>query len=506
VADAEPTPISFGRRITDLAAERPDDSALIFAARPVAESRRGEERTFSWGDLERRSLQIAGLLREQGVGQGSMVVVGLPNSPEHVFTALAAWKLGAGVLPLRWDLPEWERTRLIEVAKPQVVVGDWSDVPAACISVAQLEASGGAPAEPLADRVADPARAIASSGSTGLPKIIVKSGRGEAIPGAGGGPFDRDPEMGVRTELVPAPLYHTNGFFTVHGALFNGDRVVLMERFDAAQTVDLIEAHRIQAVIMVPTMLQRIARLSDLETRDFSSLESVLQGGATCAAWIVHRWIELVGPQRFLMSYGSTEGVGFTMITGGEWLDHPGSVGTAQDSEIRILDESGRELPAGGVGEIFMRSTLEDAPSFEYVGAPPAKLSDDGLTSIGDMGWLDEAGYLFIADRRKDMIISGGSNIFPAEIEAALSEHPEVFDCAVIGLDDDEWGHRVHALIQPQDLARAPTPAELRAHCRERLAAYKVPKDYEIVERLPRSEAGKLNRSGLVSERSECGD
>jgi len=495
VTEIESKPVSFGRRISDLAAERPDETALIFA--PT----QGEERSFSWSAVERRSLQIAGLLRGQGVGQGAMVIIGLPNSPEHLFTALAAWKLGAGVLPLRWDLPAWERDRLIEVAEPRLVVCDWSDAPGVLISREQIEASVDAPAEPLEDRVADPARAIASSGSTGLPKIILRPGPGEGVPGETGGPLDREPDAPVLTELVPAPLYHTNGFYLAHGLLFNGDRVVLMERFDATQAVDLIERHQIHRMTMVPTMLQRIARLPDLETRDFSSLEMVLQGGASCPDWLARRWIELVGPQGFVMCYGSTEGVGMALISGVEWLARPGSVGTAQECEIRIVDDAGRTLPPGEIGEIFMRSTTSDEPSFEYKGAPPAACSDDGFTSVGDLGWLDEDGYLFIADRRRDMILSGGANVFPAEIEAALSEHPEVFDNAVVGLRDDEWGQRVHALIQPRDPASAPDAAELRDHCRDRLAPYKVPKSFETVDRLPRSEAGKLNRSALVRER-----
>ena len=320
VTEAEPTPISFGKRITDLAAERPDDSALIFAPRD------GEERVFSWADVERRSLQIAGLLRREGVGQGALVIIGVPNSPEHLFSALAAWKLGAGVLPLRWDLPAWERNRLIEVAKPRIAVGEWSDTPVPCIPLARLEASVDAPADAIEDRVANPASSIASSGSTGTPKIIIRPRPGEAILGEIGGPFDRDPDAGPRRELIPAPLYHTNGFYIAHMAIFTGDCVVLMERFDAAQVVDLIERHRIESVVMVPAMLQRIARLPNLDSRDFSSLQSVVQGGATIPGWLVRRWIELVGGERFIMSYGSTEGVGMCMITGNEWLEHPGSV------------------------------------------------------------------------------------------------------------------------------------------------------------------------------------
>ena len=148
-----------------------------------------------------------------------------------------------------------------------------------------------------------------------------------------------------------------------------------------------------------------------------------------------------------------------------------------------------------------MRRVDVTEPTFEYKGAPPAKRTQDGFTCIGDLGWLDEAGYLFIADRRVDMIVSGGANVFPAEVEAALLEHPEVFDVAVVGLPDPEWGQRIHAIVQPTDSQRPPSSESLRVHCRERTAAYKVPKAFEWVVKLPRSDAGKLNRSALVEER-----
>jgi bile acid-coenzyme A ligase len=254
---------------------------------------------------------------------------------------------------------------------------------------------------------------------------------------------------------------------------------------------------------MVPTMLLRVARLPNVKQRDFSSLAAVLQGGATCPDWLVRFWIDLVGPHCFIMSYGSTENVGLVSIDGAEWLLHPGSVGKNDATLVRILDEDGSDLPAREVGEIFMRNTEETGPSFEYKGAPPPRRTPDGFTSIGDMGWLDEDGYLYIADRRSDMIVSGGANVFPAEVEAALLEHERVFDAVVIGLPDEEWGQRIHALIQPGSLETAPSPEELRAYCRERLASFKVPKAFEIVERLPRSDAGKLNRRALAEERTD---
>jgi bile acid-coenzyme A ligase len=253
---------------------------------------------------------------------------------------------------------------------------------------------------------------------------------------------------------------------------------------------------------MVPTMLLRLARLPDLDRRDLSSLKAVLQGGAPIPAWLVRFWIERLGPERFHMSYGSTENAGLARIRGDEWLEHPGSVGRGHNSEFRILDDQLRPLPPGEVGEIFGRSTTVEGPAFEYVGAPPARATPDGFVSVGDLGWLDAEGWLYIADRRADMIISGGANVFPAEVEAALLEHPEVADAAVIGLPDEQWGQRLHALVQAREPARAPSAEELREHCRARLAPYKVPKSFEPVAALPRSDAGKLNRSALAAQRA----
>jgi bile acid-coenzyme A ligase len=204
------------------------------------------------------------------------------------------------------------------------------------------------------------------------------------------------------------------------------------------------------------------------------------------------------------MTYGSTENAGLSRIRGDEWLTHPGSVGRPFNSEFRILDEAGRELPPGEVGEIYGRSTASPGPTFAYVGAP-ARSTADGFASVGDLGWLDAEGYLYIADRRSDMLITGGANVFPAEVEAALLEHPGVADAAVIGLPDPEWGQRVHALWQARDPERPPAVEALREHCRARLSAYKVPKSFECVTALPRSEAGKLSRPALVEARTQTG-
>jgi bile acid-coenzyme A ligase len=178
-------------------------------------------------------------------------------------------------------------------------------------------------------------------------------------------------------------------------------------------------------------------------------------------------------------------------------------VGRGFGAEVRVLDDRGEDVPAHTVGEIYLRRIGANGPSYEYRGAPPAKTTEDGFVSVGDLGWLDEDGFLYIADRRTDMIVSGGANVYPAEVEAALSEHPAVADVVVIGLSDEEWGHRVHAVIQREPLAPSPSIDDLAAHCRERLSHYKVPKSFEFVAVLPRTDAGKLNRSAIAAEREE---
>ncbi|MCU1344830.1 MAG: feruloyl-CoA synthetase, partial [Acidimicrobiia bacterium] len=353
-------------------------------------------------------------------------------------------------------------------------------------------------AEPLPDIVADPARAIATSGSTGTPKIIVSRNPGRGVPSQSlHNPSGRF--MGHRAgqvQLIPAPLYHTNGFLILHNALFDGQSVLLMERFDAARMVDLIERYRVNTFVAVTIMLLRMARLPDIDRRDFSSVESLLHGGAMLPQWLARKWIDLVGPEHFFIAYGSSENAGSSMVRGDTWLEHPGTVGQPWQCDIKILDADGQELPPGEVGEIFMRWTGQTEPSFEYRGGQP-RTREDLFSSIGDLGWLDDDGFLFLADRRDDLIISGGANIFAAEVEAALSDHPGVADVVVVGLADDEWGQRVHAVVQLS--GEGATAEELRDHCRHRLASYKVPKSFAFVERLARTEAGKIRRSDYRS-------
>ena len=489
--------VPYGRRFTDLARTQPGEVAIVFAPSDA------EEREITWRELDERSSQVARLLAERGAGPGTWTAVGLPNSPEHFFVTIGAWKAGASVLPVRADLPAWERERLLDVAGVKLLVGDHPDSRVPVVTRAEVLATTTMDASPLPDVVPDPASAIASSGSTGRPKVIVAPSPGRFVAGV----QKPLPSLYVDlpahlSQLIPAPLYHTNGFVSAHITLRNGDSIVVMERFDAERAFRLIERWRVACFTAVPTMLARMARVEDAGSFDLSSLEYVMQGGATVPDWVVEAWIGLVGDLRLYMTYGSSERVGLTIIRADEWRGHRGSVGRGLDTEIRILDAAGGDLPPGEIGEIFMRRPNDPGPSFAYVGAEPPPTTADGFTSIGDLGRLDADGYLYIADRRVDLIVSGGANVFPAEVEAALSEHPKVRDVVVIGLPDPEWGHRVHAIVEPTDPSDPPSAEDLDAFARSRIAAYKVPKDYEFLAPMPRTDAGKVNRTALANERT----
>ncbi len=223
-----------------------------------------------------------------------------------------------------------------------------------------------------------------------------------------------------------------------------------------------------------------------------------MASGAACPAWLKRSWIDWLGPERVWEAYGGSERIGGTAISGREWLDHPGSVGQPTGGRrIRIQDENGAELPPGETGEVYMMPPGGQGSTYRYIGAE-SRSSQDGWESLGDLGYVDEDGYLYLVDRRTDLIVSGGANVYPAEVEAALEAHPSVQSSAVIGLPDDDLGQRVHAIVQ----ARPPvTDDELRAHLEKHLARPKIPRSFEYVDEPLRDDAGKVRRSALREAR-----
>lgn len=482
-------PVSYARRVEDLATSDGDRVALRVVALD------GTDTAHTWAELDERSTQVAHALLARGLSQGDRISLALRNSPELVLAALGAWKVGATPVPVRWDLPEWEQQRVLDVVAGAVHLGGDDDL-------AWVRSTVDQPTGRLPEATAPLTHGICSSGSTGTPKVILIDRPGtwdETI----GQPFPTAWIDVARPQrvLVPAPMYHTNGFMPLYN-LLAGDELVVLERFDAALVVDVVERLGITAFTATPTMLQRIADLPGVDGRDWSSVVWVLQGAAGIAPSLVRRWIDLLGAERFFLSYGMTEGLGLACLRGDEWLEHPGSVGRGyRGTEVRIKGDDGAELPPGEVGEIWLRSPSTGMYRYLGGGGGALEVDEDGFSTAGDMGTVDADGFLTIVDRRVDLILTGGANVFPAEVEHALADHPAIADVVVVGLRDPEWGRRVHAIVEPADPSAPPTDADIIAFAKSRLAAYKVPKTIELVAAIPRSEATKVNRGALVAER-----
>lgn len=456
--------------------------------------------TLSWAELDRRVRRRSRFYRSLGVSKDDRVALALPNGVDFHEAAFAVWALGATPAVLSSRLPAHEFAALIELIDPRLVVGEAPGGLPAALTVVDGGATGTDAHEASAPfEVATYWKAMCSGGSTGRPKIIVDHMRGEYDPdGQGLHRLLQIPNDGVL--LNPGPLYHNGPFLFSSLALFAGSTVVGMHRFDAEETLRLIEKHKVQWISLVPTMMHRIWSLPQAvrDRYDLSSLKTVLHMAAPCPAWLKQAWIDWLGGEKIWEIYAGTEGGASTFIRGDEWLARPGSVGrVAGGAQIRAVHEDGSACAPGEVGELFFRP--EGGKPSHYIGAEE-KLSEDGWFSIGDLGYIDRDGYVFLADRRTDLIIRGGANIFPAEVEAALEEHSSINSAIVVGLPSDEMGQRVHAILELKPDATVDAP-EVHAFLAGRLAKYKWPESYEISAQPLRDEAGKARRSALRDER-----
>ena len=475
--------VSIMQALADKAAENPDRPAITCGDESV--TRR---------ELESRTNRLARAFAELGVTHGSFVTVALPNSVAFYEACIAAWKLGAIPQPVSYRLPDRERQAIVELADSSLVVGveasahpNRRTVPVGFEPVSSIDDG------PLPDTTAPAMKAPTSGGSTGRPKLIVAGDPGVVNVGM--------PGMGQRVDgvvCIPGPLYHNAPFSFGAGSLFHGNHLVILPSFDAEATLAAIERHRADWILFVPTMMSRISRLpDDVKNRyDLSSLAVVWHMAAPCPPWLKEEWCNWLGGEKIFELYAGTEAQAVTIIRGDEWLAHRGSVGRVVTGEMKVLDpDTYDELPRGTVGEIFMRN---DRVTYRYLGAE-ARKTPDGWESLGDMGWIDDEGFVYLTDRRGDMILSGGANIYPAEIENALSEHPLVVSSAVIGLPDEDLGNRVHAMVQ---ISGPVTDDEMRTFLAERLVRYKIPRTFEFVDHAVRDDAGKVRRSALRDERS----
>lgn len=475
---------SYGRRLATLAERDPDRPSITCA-----------EESLTRGELESAANRLARDLAARGVQLGDMVTIALPNSTGWYVAVAACWKIGAIPQPVSSKLPAHELQAILALAQPPVVIGVLPEL----VDIEQVLPIGYLPDPSLSDSplpdVTSPAwKAPTSGGSTGRPKLIVS-----------GDPATYDDETppvfgsADGCMVMPAPLYHNGPIVWSCSAWLGGSHVVVLPRFEAEATLAAIDRYKADTVYLVPTMMKRISRLPEdvRDAYDVASLRAVWHLAEPCPVWLKQLWIDWLGPERIFELYAGTEAQAATVITGTEWLAHRGSVGRPSRGSVMVCDPDGAELPPGQEGEVWMRPGREQ-PTYYYVGAS-ARTREGGWESLGDVGHVDEDGYLYLGDRMQDMILTGGANVYPAEIEAAIQEHPAVRSVAVIGLPDDDLGSVVHAIVEADEetLSRA----ELTGFLAERVARYKMPRSIEYTDLPMRDEAGKVRRGALREER-----
>jgi long-chain acyl-CoA synthetase len=497
---------------TKFAAERGDEAALI-----------DEHGSTTFRQLDARVNRLVNGLRAAGLSRGDTLAVIVGNRAEWFEIAMACAHGGWTYVPVNWH---WVADELAYVLEDAQVVGVLSeDRYAEQVDVALADPraagvrldvrigdggtyedflAGASDAEPDDQRLGGPM--FYTSGTTGRPKGVRGSllGSAELTPdvlqlvSAGFAGFLPVPG---RT-LLCGPVYHSAQWAFSFLPLVAGSAVVMQHKYDAAGALTLIDRHGVTNVHLVPTQMKRLVDLpEDVKAAfDGSSLALAIHGAAPCPPAVKRAMIDWWGP-KITEYYGSTEGSIVSMITSAEWLAKGGSVGKPLDSvEVTIVGDDGSPCPTGAEGTIYFRNRL--GMEFSYHNDPDKTAAAHvapGVATTGDVGFLDDDGYLWLSDRRIDMIISGGVNIYPAEIEGVLQGHPDVADAAVIGVPSEEYGEDVKAIVQPAEGVEPSDElaARLVAHCRTLLAGYKAPKSVDFVTELPRSGAGKLQKRQL---------
>ncbi|MCL2583329.1 MAG: acyl-CoA synthetase [Streptosporangiales bacterium] len=495
--------------LTDLARSLDGKPAVIMG---------GSGERMSYAELERRSNQVGHLFRSRGLRPGDHIAVLMSNGLDLFPVVWAAQRTGLLYTLVNWHLSGDEAAYIVADCGARLLVSsdDLEDLAAAAagsaerLTASELVVSAAAlPGTPVPGEV-EGYYMFYSSGTTGRPKGIMPELTGQPF-GTG---LNIDSMMRsafgfseASVYLSTGPLYHAAPLGWSIGTIRNGGTVVVMERFDAEQALALIGRYQVTHGQFVPTMFVRMLKLPPATRSGFdvSSLRVAVHAAAPVSVEVKERMIDWFGPT-LSEYYAGSEGTGFCMIDTPAWLTHKGSVGRPLRSEVHICSDDGTELPAGSTGTIWFSGTQR----FEYHNDPAKTASaynERGWNTLGDMGYVDDEGYLYLADRRTDLILSGGVNIYPREIEDVLALHPAVADVAVFGVPDEEMGQRVHAVVQPA-VAGSGSPSlgdELIGYCRSRIAHYKAPRSVSFASELPRTPSGKMLRRVLVDQYRSSG-
>ncbi|GAA3523157.1 acyl-CoA synthetase [Aeromicrobium panaciterrae] len=499
------------------AAQFPDKPAVVMA---------GTGEALTYRELDDGSQRLAQLLYAAGLRPGDHLALVLGNHVRFLEVYWAAMRSGLYFTPVnayltggeaRYVVENCEASALLIDARLTETAAELADLPMPVrLSIGgavpgfddYATAVAGHPAAPLEDEPLG-SHMLYSSGSTGQPKAINRELTGKHVSEGNealriwiSAAYDVSPDTIC---LSPAPLYHAAPLSLCAAISSIGGTIVLMEKFEPAPALDAISTYRATHALVVPTMFIRLLRLDDATkaAADLSSLRYAIHGASPCPASVKRAMIEWWGPV-IHEYYAGSEDNGSTLIDSEQWLAHPGSVGKASPgSTVHICDPTGAEQPAGVDGVIYFETEGADH-TFEYRDEPDKTAATrhpvhPTWTTLGDVGHLDPEGYLYLTDRTDYMIISGGVNISPQEIEDVLIEHPSVLDVAVFGIPDEEFGEQVKAVVQPTDPSADPAEIseELRTYARERLARHKVPKTVDIIDEMPRSPAGKLYKRKL---------